>query len=76
MRADHAVAEPLEGTGLGLYIAKGIVEAHGGNIYVNSAQNKGTTIFFTLPVAKEETKPLLNPKLQSVLDQYQPKVLN
>ncbi|HSD98333.1 MAG TPA: ATP-binding protein [Patescibacteria group bacterium] len=76
MTADHHIEEPTEGTGLGLYIAKGIVEAHGGNIYVNSLPNKGTTIFFTLPVAKEETKTLLNPKLQSVLEQYQPKMLN
>lgn len=76
MRADHPTAEPSEGTGLGLFIAKGIVEAHGGNIYVNSGSNQGTTIFFTLPVAQEEEKPLLNPKLQSVLEQYTPKVLN
>lgn len=65
-----------EGTGLGLYIAKGIVVSHGGNMYVNSAQGRGTTIFFTLPVAHEEKKPLLNPKLQEVLERYTPKVLN
>lgn len=77
MRPDqHNGSETAEGTGLGLFIAKGIVEAHGGNIYVNSASNQGTTIFFTLPVAKEEAKPLLNPKLQNVLEQYQPKVLH
>lgn len=65
-----------EGTGLGLYIAKGIVEAHGGSIYINSASGQGTTIFFTLPVAQEEKKPLLNPKLQEVLEHYTPKLLN
>lgn len=65
-----------EGTGLGLYIAKGIVVSHGGNMYVNSAVNQGTTIFFTLPVAHEEKKALLNPKLQEVLERYTPKVLN
>lgn len=65
-----------ESTGLGLYIAKGIVEAHGGNMYVNSVESKGTTVFFTLPIAKTDAKPVLNPKLQDVLEQYTPKVLN
>jgi len=36
------------GAGLGLYIARGIVEAHGGRIWAESAPGKGTTISFTL----------------------------
>ena len=36
------------GAGLGLYIARGIVEAHGGRIWAESAEGKGTTISFTL----------------------------
>jgi len=37
------------GSGLGIYIAKKIVEAHGGQIYVESEIGKGTTFSFTIP---------------------------
>jgi signal transduction histidine kinase len=42
---------PAGGSGLGLFIAKGLVQAHGGRIGVESAPGRGTTIWFTIPTA-------------------------
>jgi signal transduction histidine kinase len=39
------------GTGLGLFIAHGIIEAHGGRIWAESVLGAGSTIHFTLPIA-------------------------
>lgn len=43
-------AARTRGTGLGLSIAKAIVDAHGGRIWVNTAEERGSTFFFSLPV--------------------------
>jgi PAS domain S-box-containing protein len=40
------------GAGLGLSICKGIVQAHGGHIWVASKVNRGTTFYFTVPMAE------------------------
>lgn len=45
------------GMGLGLYIARQTVEAHGGTITVDSELGKGTSVTFTLPIAQKEESP-------------------
>lgn len=41
------------GSGLGLYIVKNLVEAHGGKIWVTSREGKGSKFSFTLPITKQ-----------------------
>lgn len=56
---DHRNRAQIGGTGLGLYLSKAIVTAHGGNLWVRSKEGEGSTFGFTLvPYAKlaEELK--------------------
>jgi len=51
---DVKTLEP-PGTGMGLAIAKGIVEAHNGDIWIESGSAGGTRVVFTLPIGDEES---------------------
>jgi signal transduction histidine kinase len=53
-RADNAIALTPNGSGLGLYIVRNIVERHGGKIDVISEENVGTTIKLRFPINKEQ----------------------
>ncbi len=48
-RVDDTLTRKTQGTGLGLYLARAVVEAHGGTINVHSTPNGGATFTFTLP---------------------------
>lgn len=48
-RVDSSLRRRTQGAGLGLYLVKALVEAHGGRVWVRSEEGKGATFFFTLP---------------------------
>lgn len=52
-KIDHPKTQAIEGSGLGLSITKSYVELLGGNIFVESEENKGSTFRFTLPYNKQ-----------------------
>jgi PAS domain S-box-containing protein len=53
-RADNVKSAhyPYPGLGLGLYISRGIVERHGGRMWVESKEGEGSTFYFALPMQK------------------------
>lgn len=59
----HRVGEPLApltpGAGLGLYICRAIIEAHGGNIWVESTLRQGSTFSFSLPREEKAHLPMV-----------------
>ena len=56
-RSSLAQQHAIGGTGLGLTIAKSIVETHGGRIHATSREGVGTTVTFTVPLAPPALRP-------------------
>ena len=59
-QVDNPLTRKIGGTGLGLSLSKGFVEAMGGRIWLDSEPGKGTTFYFTIPINYLESKKEVN----------------
>ena len=57
-RGHAAPVRRTKGSGLGLAVCKGLIEAHGGHIWIQDPDSPGTTVSFTLPVVDEPPMPI------------------
>lgn len=55
-RADNVVKKETSGTGLGLYLVKGLVKELGGEVWFETKENKGSTFFVSLPLLPHTIK--------------------
>ena len=52
-RASNATAMYTDGSGLGLFIVKEIIEGHNGKVWLESTEGKGSTFYFSIPIVKQ-----------------------
>jgi PAS domain S-box-containing protein len=50
----------VSGTGLGLFVCKALIEAHGGKIWIESEENEGTKVYFTVPLYRGQDQETEN----------------
>lgn len=55
---DNATKDNMNGSGLGLFLSKNIIEAHGGTIWFKSDEKAGTSFYFTLPIKEKSNEPV------------------
>lgn len=60
-RASNARKQRPDGTGVGLFLAKKVIDAHGGNVIFESTEGKGSTFGFELFLSELEIPPTQNP---------------
>ncbi|MEL6671077.1 MAG: ATP-binding protein [Bacteroidota bacterium] len=60
VQADGSIQREFSGTGLGLSISRKLIELHGGKLWVESQEGKGSRFFFTLPLSAEKAHPVQN----------------
>ncbi|MFN2449622.1 MAG: sensor histidine kinase, partial [Candidatus Baltobacteraceae bacterium] len=74
-RASNAKSSKIKGTGLGLYLAKTLVERHGGTIHVQSAVGEGSTFTLVLPRMRDGLGGVLRVMLLTADEHLAPYVL-
>jgi signal transduction histidine kinase len=75
-RASNAKRSPIKGTGLGLYLAKTLVERHGGNIQLQSTLGSGSTFTVVLPRMRDGVGGILRVMLLTGDDNLAPYVMH